>query len=252
MRNYKIQILLALSLLSFIAVFFLPTIPQPTDYHNFADQRLLCGVPNFWDVVSNLPFVLIGLLGSFFILPRVQKDKNLLPHLGFFVGVLLTGFGSAYYHFAPTTETLVWDRLPMTIAFTSFLSALLTERVNEKFGLKSWIPFLIFGIGSVFYWAWTEEIGSGDLRPYILVQFLPIILALVILRVFSSKPSEGKYFGGVVLFYGISKVCEHFDKEIFEIFIFSGHTLKHIFAGIAVFWVFMMLQKRKVDFNRLP
>ncbi|KAA3596236.1 MAG: alkaline phytoceramidase [Calditrichaeota bacterium] len=251
MKNYKVQILLALSLLSFIAVFFLPKIPQPTDYHNFADQRLIFGIPNFWDVVSNLPFVLIGLLSSIFILPKVSKDKNLLPHLGFFVGVLLTGFGSAYYHFAPTTETLVWDRLPMTIAFTSFLSALLTERVNEKFGLRSWIPFLLFGIGSVFYWAWTEQIGSGDLRPYILVQFLPIILALVILGIFQSKASEGKYFGGVILFYGISKICEHLDNEIFNFFIFSGHTLKHIFAGIAVFWILAMLQKRKADINRL-
>lgn len=251
MENSKIKILLTLSMLCSTAIFFLPKIPQNPSYHNFADQRLFFGIPNFWDVVSNLPFILIGLFGTIFIFPKVQNEKKLLPHFGFFIGVLLTGFGSAYYHFLPTTETLVWDRLPMTIVFTSFLSALLTERINEEFGLKSWIPFLIFGIGSVFYWAWTEEKSAGDLRPYILVQFLPIILALVILALFPSKASERKYFGGIVLFYGISKFCEHFDEEIYELFIFSGHTFKHIFAGISVFCILAMLQKRKADLNRL-
>ena len=30
---------------------------------------------------------------------------------------MLTAIGSAYYHWRPTTERLVWDRLPMSMAF---------------------------------------------------------------------------------------------------------------------------------------
>src|SRR3990172_102797 len=33
------------------------------NYHNFADQRALWGVSNFWNVVSNLPFLLVALWG---------------------------------------------------------------------------------------------------------------------------------------------------------------------------------------------
>src|SRR3984957_8411077 len=38
-------------------------LPRDQGYHDFADQRILLGVPNFWNVVSNIPFIVIGALG---------------------------------------------------------------------------------------------------------------------------------------------------------------------------------------------
>ena len=50
--------LAGLGIVSLIGLGFLPPIAQDPLYHAFADQRALLGVPHFWNVVSNLPFVL--------------------------------------------------------------------------------------------------------------------------------------------------------------------------------------------------
>jgi hypothetical protein len=55
--------LLGLMAASLAILPLLPPIPQDPSYHQFADQRTLLGIPNFWNVVSNLPFVLVGAIG---------------------------------------------------------------------------------------------------------------------------------------------------------------------------------------------
>ena len=77
----------------------LPPIPQDQSYHNFADQRTLLGIPNFWNVVSNLPFAIVGAVGLW----QFHRDPATVV---FFAGVFLTAFGSAYYHWAPSDGTL--------------------------------------------------------------------------------------------------------------------------------------------------
>ena len=123
-NNFRLSCLAGFTLLAIVVVFFIPPIPQDPAYHDFVDQRTLHGVPNFWNVASNLPFVIAGLLGLLVLLGRKPLPGG-LPELKwayvvFFAGVLLTGFGSAYYHLDPTNESLVWDRLPMTLAFMAF------------------------------------------------------------------------------------------------------------------------------------
>ena len=49
-----------------------------------------------------------------------------------FLGILLTGFGSAYYHLDPTISTLFWDRLPMAVSFMAILAIGIEERVDAK------------------------------------------------------------------------------------------------------------------------
>ena len=41
-------------------VFCLPPIPQDQSYHAFADDRTMVGIPNFLNVISNLPFLVVG------------------------------------------------------------------------------------------------------------------------------------------------------------------------------------------------
>src|SRR5713226_7825908 len=86
-------------------------VPQDPSYHDFADQRTLFGVPNFCNVVSNLPFAFVGIAGLI-ALHRRELDAGFAA---FFLGAILISVGSAYYHLQPNNATLTWDRLPMTI-----------------------------------------------------------------------------------------------------------------------------------------
>src|SRR5579859_2269756 len=91
-----------------IAALLGPRIPQAQSYHRFADQRTLLAIPRFFDVVSNIGFLIIGVWGTVFVLNEdpgagaaFLTRKERWPYLCFFLGVLLTAFGSAYYHYAP-------------------------------------------------------------------------------------------------------------------------------------------------------
>ncbi len=208
-------------------------IPQDPHYHCFADGRTLCGIPNFWNVFSNLPFLVIGLSGILFLL-RKRKDAG--PDAGslvFFLGILLTGFGSVWYHLRPDNHTLIWDRLPMTIAFMAFFSVIIREYVHEEAGKKLLWPLLFLGMLSVYYWQITESRGQGDLRFYFLVQFLPMLLIPPILLLFNKKGFPKMYFWLVLLAYVIAKVFELKDVELFHAAGISGHTIKHLMAAVA-------------------
>src|SRR5262245_288816 len=97
-HNLPLIVFLAVMAASLAALLLLvPAIPQSQDYHQFADQRTLLGIPNFWNVVSNLPFAAIGAVGLW----RYRDDPATVI---LFSGILLTGFGSAYYHWNPNDD----------------------------------------------------------------------------------------------------------------------------------------------------
>lgn len=110
-RARPVPVLYGLMIASLVALLPLPPLLQDQAYHQFADQRELFGIPNFWNVVSNLPFVAVGAVG----LLRFHRDVTTTV---LFAGIFLTGFGSSYYHLDPNDSTLFWDRLPMTICFS--------------------------------------------------------------------------------------------------------------------------------------
>jgi hypothetical protein len=249
----RIGIFVGFTLIIIIILIFLPRIPQDLHYHNFADQRTILGIPNFFDVLSNLPFLLAGLLGIEFLfrsktetLPTLFIDNNeRWAYLIFFIGVALTSIGSSYYHLLPNNERLLWDRLPMTLAFMSFFSITISERFNIKVGQWLLIPLLIVGVGSVIYWHWSELNGRGDLRPYIMVQFYTMAAILLIGILNSSIYKRGKDLFIVIALYALAKILELLDKQIFGLVqVVSGHTLKHIVSAIAAYWILRMLKKR--------
>ena len=244
-------IVLSVTVATILLLFFLPRIPQDQAYHHFADDRTLLGIANFWNVVSNIPFVLIG-IGGFILLRNQWKHglfldwHELVPYVGLFFGMCLTAFGSAYYHYYPDDSNLVWDRIPMTIIFLSFVSIVLLERVGHKTGFWLFWLFLLLGIGSVAYWRWTSINGDGDLRYYAWVQFYSAIFVALILYLFpeSFPPIRGVIW--ILLLYVLAKVCEYFDYGIYHaVHVISGHTLKHFMAAASLFWVFIMISKRK-------
>jgi Ceramidase len=239
----KFFIIVFITLITAILVAQLPIIPQALYYHDFADHRIFVGIPNFLDVVSNLAFTLAGLSGLFLLYSREAqlqwKDKIL--YLIYFLGVILTSVGSAYYHLAPDNERLVWDRLPMTIVAMSLLAAILAERISSKAGITILLPLLALGLSSVIYWQKFD-----DLRPYGFVIFFPMILVPILLALFPVKNGSGEYFAYLIGFYLLAKLCEHFDTQIFAVGnVVSGHTLKHIIAALGLFQVVLMIKEKR-------
>ena len=249
--RYRVRIGIILAFVIVVAIVdaFVPPIPQDPSYHNFADRRAFLGIPNFGDVMSNVPFFLVGALGIAFFLQRRNDargeiDPRRWPFYIYFIGVALVAFGSAYFHYAPTNETLFWDRLPMSIAFMALLSAFVVDRIQIKAGLFL-LPFLvILGIFSVIYWHLTEQAGQGDLRLYAVVQFFPILAIPLICILFSPLKLDARYLVAMACLYGLAKVFEFFDHGIFDLLdeTVSGHTLKHLSAAAAAYMALPMLR----------
>lgn len=245
----KLKLLLVVvALICSTAVFFLEPIPQDNSFHHFADTRNIFSIENFWNVVSNIFFLVIGVAGvQRLLLNKVMLVKETkTAYYIFFTAVLLIAVGSAWYHYHPGNGTLVWDRLPMTMAFMSLLSIALAEFVNITAGRAGLILFLLIGIGSIAWWQYGELHHHGDLRPYALVQFLPIIL-LTLLFLFGH--SVFNKWGYIALFvcYLLAKLTEHFDVAIFNLTHgqIAGHLAKHLLTAIGL-WLFLLyLQKRK-------
>jgi len=249
----RLVIITCLSVTTGIAVFSFPPIPQDQNYHNFTDQRTMLGIPNFLNVISNLPFLLVALYGLFVLRQqwRIEQQMTFIetnvwwPYLLFFSGLGLTGAGSIYYHLHPDNMVLLWDRIPMTIVFMSFFSAIITEHVNRKAGILSLLPLIVLGLASVIYWEVTEIRGMGDLRPYIMVQYYPMLAIPVIILLFPSAQTGSKNLFGVFIFYGLAKIFEVLDAEIFSLGqIFSGHSLKHLASAVSAFWIIRMVRSR--------
>lgn len=252
-----------LGLLAVSGMYFVKRIPQDPEYHNFADRRPLAGIPNFGDVVSNLPFCIVGVAAFVWMAKpreRVGFGKAFLTYheyrswLLVFSGVFLTGIGSAYYHWAPDTQTLFWDRLPMTIAFMALLGVQMMERISLRGGTMLIIPFLVTGVSSVVAWRLGEGEGTGDLRLYALVQFYPMAAIPLMLLLFPARYDRTGTLMVAFSWYLFAKLAEHWDLQIFNALghTVSGHTLKHLFAATGTAFMLRMLMKRHPAEGALP
>ena len=252
-RGVRIGVLLGITAAAVTAACVVPPIRQDPAYHRFADTRSLGGVPNGWAVLSNLPLLVVGLLGFRQVLmapagasaPFVESRER-WPYALFFAGIALTGMGSAYYHWAPDNARLVWDRLPMTIGFMALLAAVVAERVSVTAGIALLPALLLAGGGSVAYWYAGELHGAGDLRPYAVVQFAPAALIPLTLWLFPARYTRGDYLVGVIAIYGAAKLFEVLDRPIFSMGnLLSGHALKHLTAALAAWWLLWGLDARR-------
>ncbi|MDE2366014.1 MAG: ceramidase domain-containing protein [Betaproteobacteria bacterium] len=230
-----------------------PPIPQPQEYHQFADERSYLGIPNFFNVVSNLAFLFVGMAGLISLLSaRVSPGYDTFiepherwPYLILFLSVAATGIGSAYYHLAPNNGRLMWDRLPIAIAIMALLSAALAERVGPRVGLRLLPVLVAVGASSVMYWYWSEQWGAGNLNFYIVVQFYSILLIVLLAIFFPSRYTRGADIYTVFAWYGAAKLAEIADREIYDLgHLMSGHTAKHVLAASGVYWILRMLKKR--------
>jgi len=224
------------------------SIPQPLQYHAFADTRTFFGIRNADDVLSNVPFAIVGVAGLFVVFRSGPSIFGSLverwSYAVLFVGVTLTAFGSAYYHLAPDNNRLVWDRLPMAIGFMGLLTAIVAERVSARAAGVLLMPLVVIGCASVFYWHWTELRGAGDLRLYLLVQFGSLILVVLLLLLYPARQPGTAYLVVGIIAYAAAKGLEGSDRIIFDAVGVSGHTLKHLAAAGGVACIVAMLHAR--------
>ncbi len=251
-RAAGFRILVVLATILILVCCMIPKIQQPMSYHSFADRRSFLGIPNFGDVVSNLSFAVVGVWGLFFLFHsrpdpkqgRFIDQREIWPYSFVFAGLLLTAFGSSYYHLSPNNARLVWDRLPMTITFMSLVAAVIVERIDLRLGLWLLPALLIVGLASVLQWYQSEIRGAGDLRFYAAVQVYSALVILLALFL-PGRYTRNSLLGLVLAFYVAAKVLESFDTQIFTLLhVVSGHTLKHLAAAAAGFCILRMLQSR--------
>jgi hypothetical protein len=230
--------LLVITLAAAAGLWWHGPIVQWAHYHDFADADAWGPLPNAANVLSNLPFLVIGLWAA----QRLQRLPARGPAhrawLALALAVACTAFGSAIYHWAPSDATLVLDRLPIAWACASLLCALLAERVDPSWGDATPLAgALLFATLAVAAW-----IVSGDLRLYAAVQFLPMLLvpAALALRLAPTAPGavSGRDWLVVLGLYALAKVLETADHAVLDMLaVVSGHTLKHLFAAAAAGWL---------------
>uniref|UniRef100_A0A2P2JU46 Uncharacterized protein LOC107427839 n=1 Tax=Rhizophora mucronata TaxID=61149 RepID=A0A2P2JU46_RHIMU len=252
MMKKRTAIVWGVAILCFVVLMVVtPSIPQSQAYHDFADQRLFIGIPNALNVVSNFPFLVIGLIGLVLLYHgnyfKLSLQGELWGWTCFFIGVAAVAFGSGYYHLKPNDARLVWDRLPMTVAFTSIMAIFIIERIDTHKGTVSIIPLLLAGVISILYWRFFD-----DLRPYALVQFVPCIAIPLMAILLPPMYTHSMYWLWAAGFYLLAKVEEAADKPIYNWthHIVSGHTLKHLCAAMVPVFLTLMLAKRSIETER--
>ena len=249
-ERHRLVLLAALACLTGFVLMSLDAIPQDSSYHLFADETSLGFIPNWQNVLSNLPFAIVGMMGLRFLIRRGQEDVKGFPQsLGWmllFTGVFLTAFGSGYYHWYPDNFGLFWDRLPMTVGFMGLFAAMIGERVSERaYVLLVW-PLTLMGLFSAVYWIVTESYGVGDLRMYAFVQFFPLLAIPFLLLFCPPKYSHGYMIVLALGCYVISKITEDRDRQIWILTggMVSGHAIKHLAAALGCYLLLLMLQLR--------
>ncbi|MFZ6842873.1 hypothetical protein [Undibacterium sp. RuTC16W] len=217
-------------------------IAQLPHYHEFADQSVWCGLSHAADVLSNGGFALVALWGMWRLWPvrtHPAIKAGWCAYRLFLVSLFLTAFGSGFYHLAPDNARLLWDRLPIALAFAGLLAAVraetvVTASIDTVRQRRDVIGFVMFAVISVAWWFFTDRQGAGDLRFYLLLQGLPLILIPLWQTLYGAASADRIAFAAALAVYVLAKLAEIHDHELAHaLHAISGHTLKHLLATLA-------------------
>jgi hypothetical protein len=230
----KTETLLLLACLGLAAIgLFGPALAQPAGYHEFADRRVLWGLPFAMDVLSNLPFALAGGAGAWCLstLPsRALSNMQRAMAALFFAGLMLTAAASVWYHWQPDDAGLAVDRFGMAVAFAGLRGLAAAGRVSERAGAALGLAVLVLAPFAVQTWS-----ATGNVLPWAVLQFggMGLVLWFALLRPLDAALDIR--WGLVILAYGAAKLLEANDHLVYEATgqLVSGHTLKHVVASLA-------------------
>lgn len=253
LRLSRLEIMLLIVLVVLLGLaFWGPAVAQPANHHDFADQRLLWGIPFARDVLGNLSFALWGLLGIGCLGrqwrtarrsgpqgPALSASQYRMAAL-FFTGLLLTAAGSGYYHWQPDDAALVPDRLGMVVAYAGLLGLAAGGRISARAGVALALAVLAFGPASVGVWAVT-----GNVTPWLVLQFGGLALVLWLVCLQALPGALAVRWGIVILIYILAKLLELGDHWVYELtgHVVSGHSLKHLVASCAAWPVIVAIAR---------
>jgi hypothetical protein len=228
-RGRRVVLLAAVAFATVTIALLIPPIRQDPAYHDFADRRVVLGLPYGLNVLSNVAFLLAGVwslarVRCAALLPAWERTAGFV----FAAGLVLTGLGSAWYHAAPSDATLVWDRLPLSALFPTVFAVVIGDRMSAGAGRALLAPLALGAVASVVWWRATD-----DLRPYVVAQFLPMLLIPLMLALLPGRRPAGPLAAGIAL-YALGKLAELADRGVLGAGgVLSGHTLKHLLAAAA-------------------
>ncbi|MBC7604604.1 MAG: hypothetical protein H7255_18345 [Ramlibacter sp.] len=244
MRMTKTEKILALACAVLMALaLFGPPLAQPANYHAFADQRVLWGVPFAMDVLSNLPFAIAGFAGGWMLwrAPRhAVADMERAMSALFFAGLVVTSCASTWYHLNPNDAGLMIDRLGMCFAFAGLLGLATTTKISPRAGAALGLAVLVAASASVLAWSVT-----GNLMPWATVQASGMVFIAAMVFLATRPGSLEIAWHWVIAAYVVAKLLEINDHFMF-IFTsewFSGHTLKHVLAALAAYPVIACMSR---------
>ena len=240
-RPAELALLLAVAALAALAA-LLPATGLPAGYHDFADQRTLLGLPHARDVLSNLPFAVMGAWGLWW-LRRVPLDRLGTAQRGLagllFIGLIATAFCSSGYHLDPHDAGLCIDRVGMSLAFAGLLGLAAADRISARAGVALAALVAVAAPATALV-AWL----GGNMTPWAVLQGggLVLLAALALRR--PQPRALGFSIIGVIAFYAVAKALELADAPVFALTqqLISGHSAKHLVAALAAWPVVRALQ----------
>ncbi len=234
-----------------LAVFFpmlshwLPQIPTSghshvhTHGHAFVDARNFFGIPNCLDVISNIPFLFAGVWGLVLLSRRALPDAMHRAAQVFFIGLILTCFGSSVYHWAPSDFGLMIDRLGMAVAFAGVISFAAGSRLGASVARQA-TPVLLM----LAPLAAVAAYSLHNVLPWAVVQFGGVAL-IAWLAMLPKREGSALNLWALIAWYALAKLLEAQDAAVFELSqgIVSGHSLKHLAACMAAWPVIAACKK---------
>lgn len=247
-EKYELALLGAVLALLAVAI-AAPAVAQSAHHHHFADQRAWGWVPFAADVLSNLPFLLWGVLGLG-LLARQPRSVACVADAAsrglmtlFFAGLVVTACLSACYHWQPDNAGLALDRLGMVVAFAGLMGLAAAGRISARAGALLALAVLLLGPMSI--WVWS---ASGNVLPWAVLQFGGMLLVLCLALLKPQPGAPAIRWGWVIVIYAIAKGFEMADEAVYAATsqLLSGHSLKHVVASFAA-WpvVFALMSHRK-------
>jgi hypothetical protein len=211
--------------------------------HPFIDARVLWGVPNALDVLSNLAFVPLGAAGLWVLhrAPSVHSAARQSATV-FFIGLLLTCISSSIYHWAPSVWGLAVDRAGMAVAFAGVLGLAAAERISLRAAPWVWSVVLLAGLIAIML-----NYAMGVMAPWIAVQFGGMAVVLWAAAQPRRAGAVGVRWGVVIAIYVVAKCLELGDEAVFHATggLVSGHSLKHVVASLAALPVIAALRHNR-------
>ena len=207
--------LLGVVLALLTAGIFGPFVAQPGHLHGFVDQRSWWEIACAMDVLSNLPFALLGLMGLVCLfshrrrIPLAQRGLVTL----FFIGLAVTAVASSWYHSQADDAGLAIDRLGMVVAFAGLLGLAAADRISARAGVALGLAVLVLGPLSVAVW-----FASGNVLAWAALQFGGMALVL-----------------WLIVIYAVAKIFEQADEAVYALSsqLVAGHSIKHVVASFA-------------------